>query len=137
MTKEFEIDNSIAIKWQSQYIDLHNFYTLDQFIIEIPENKIILKWIKSKKWRGENIPFMLTLIFENVCFLKMSETFYKEHPVNLEEIGFKAASDFDHDWLNYDDFSEEYHIFFRFRGDEFLRIYSEKITINILELERI
>ncbi|WP_341224499.1 hypothetical protein [uncultured Arcticibacterium sp.] len=132
MKTEFKIDNSIALEVNGIYIDLHNFYHLHDLNIEIPYNRITLRWEKSEKWISEKSPETCEIVFSSVSFFQMSEHFYMEHPTNLEEIGFKEPDNFDHDWLGAQEHSNEKdHIFFRFRGDEFLRIYAKKAFIDL------
>ena len=131
MKKQFKIDHSIAIEMDGIYIDLHNFYSFEGFIIDIPKNEVKLEWTKLEKWDGEQGDKYVCMVFENVSFFNMSDNFFKVHPKSLEEIGYKEYHDFDYDWLNNEEQSKEnYHIFFRFEGDEYLRVYSETITLN-------
>lgn len=134
MNKNFKVEDSIAIRFNDQYIDLHNFYIFQGFSVSIPKNEIIINWEKSKKWYNEEGYNFIELTFTNVQFFEMSNNFYIEHPIQLEEIGYKEHSDFDIDWLNYElSIEEDYHIIFRFQGDSFLRIYADNATFSVGE----
>lgn len=131
MKKQFKIDHSIAIEMDGKYIDLHNFYSFEGFIIDIPKNEVKLKWTKLEKWDEERGDKYVCIVFENISFFNMSDDFFKVNPKRLEEIGYKECHDFDYDWLNNEYQSkEDYHMVFRFEQDEYLRVYSEKITLS-------
>jgi hypothetical protein len=92
MELAYLIDQLIALDTAAGYFDLHNCYEVVRMHYEgttcsVEFAKLVGEWVKPTD------PAYLTLIFEQVSFLQLSDGLHL--PIGLESIGFKEPQEVD------------------------------------------
>ena len=136
MTSNFELEDSIALKFAGRYIDLHNNFDFIGYEYDISIRQIILKWTKSKgAWVIEGEFSTLGLIHKNVSFLTISyDNLQYKYPNDdkcLSFISFFPSSDRLTNSGFIDQFSpaENDDIIYSFETEHFIRIGCDKIEL--------
>ena len=136
MVSNFELEDSIAIKFAGRYIDLHNNFDFISYEYDILSRQIILKWIKSKgDWVQHNEFSSLQFIHSNVSFLAISyNNMQYEFPDDdkcLSFISFFPSADrvTNNGWIEQPKPSEADDIIFSFETEHFIRIGCDKIEL--------
>ena len=131
MQKNFEIDNSIAIKNVNYYYDLHNCYDLIGLELNWRIKHLVIRFNKVQgEWIKADDPHVIEMHFNDVSYLEISNGFFLKSKYSIDEIGFKKPGDRNYDWLLREDQSDlNDHLFLRMEGNEYLRVFSELIRI--------
>ena len=145
MYKKFQIENSIALKENDKYYDLHNDYDLFSLSFNhvIQKNLVILFRQTNGDWIKAEDPKQLKIEFKELTHFSFSDNYFSENAsVNIEEIGFKSKNDYDYDWLVTDEQmkkNEKYHFILRMDDNSIIRIGCKEIVLSetpiILKLE--
>ncbi len=74
----------------------------------------------------------IRLQFYGISFLEFSSGFGTAFTFNVEEVGYKTSGDNDDNWLLSEGQSlNSDHLFFRFNGDEYIRVYSADADLKV------
>jgi hypothetical protein len=123
--RNYSIVNSSAVRSEGKVYDLHNFYDFSSLQIDLANKKLMLIFSVANGFVVETNQEVVVLTFGELYYLEFSVDFFVALPCDLAEIGFKKASDFDHDWLNVEPVSNGGdHFFLRFTDDHFIRVGS-------------
>ena len=127
-------EDSVGIRWEAKYFDLHAFFSLAHVSLWPAEAKISLELSSVVDFRAE-VDGVKNI---QICFLKVSSIefspgFCSKPSDTIEEIGFKAMSDRDDSWLKTaDQYVLGDQLFLRMQSLEYLRISFEEIEVNVL-----
>lgn len=147
MISNFKIEDSIGLRGEDFYFDLHNDYDLYNlsFSLNLNKNLVILFRETEGDWTKEENPKQVRIQFNQLDFFEISKNFFldKESPVTIEEIGFKIPTDENYDWLIRDEQREpdsQYHLVLRMSDSNYIRIGCKKVLVEeipiIIQLER-
>lgn len=128
MIKNFKVMDAIALSFNNNYYDLHNDFKITQLQVDKRDLKIKFASLKSDaKNRHIEIIFSEFSYFESDVFPLTDGCLF------VSEIGYKNPEDMDCDWLLGENLSVlADHLFFRFDGDHFLRIFSRSAEVRIV-----
>lgn len=119
MKLAYTIDQLIALDTEAGYFDLHNCYNVVRVHQEggqcyVGFAKLTGDWVKPTE------PAYLTLVFEQVTFLQLSEGL--QLPTGLEFIGFKEPEESDMTWFMQQPGSQPVHLVLMLDDEAFIRI---------------
>ncbi|GAA4296174.1 hypothetical protein [Nibribacter koreensis] len=130
----FEIEDSIALRYANQYLDLHNDYDFTDFKYSVSSQIFEMSWTPIQSISTVTNPVTgLKLRFEEVDFLKIQERDnempYSEDtcidiigflPQEMREVmdSFGAKPDYEND-----------DMVFHFRGGQTIKIYAESVEL--------
>jgi hypothetical protein len=119
MEVAYMIDQLIALDTEAGYFDLHNCYDVVQVRSEgtkcsVGFAKLTGDWVKPTE------PASLTLVFEQVTFVQLSEGLHL--PTGVELIGFKQPEELDMTWFMPQPGCGPVHLVLMLDDDAFIRI---------------
>lgn len=143
MKRDFKIDQTIALKTEQGYYDMHNCYEFAGYnLTGIVDKTLELNFEKTVgSWVDESDPQKIRIVFHRVQYLKINLSFYDEafdaartlSDLNsISEIGFKPGDDFDMDYFYDDEKSlQDYHIIFYIDDVNYVRVYADEVNVVI------
>lgn len=124
MLTNFTFEGSVGIRYNDKHFDLHSFFSIVGLSISPKEGTMLLEFESIKEFieKAHGVG-ALGLEFSGITYLELSQKFCTNVSDSLEELGFKAPSDRDDNWLKTIGQSEsEDHLFFRLSSLEFIRV---------------
>ena len=127
MIKNFKVMDAVALSFNNNYFDLHNNFKITHLQINKRDLEIQFVSLKSDaKNKHIEIKFSELSYFESDVFPLANGYLF------VSEIGYKNPEDMDRDWLLGENLSAPAdHLFFRFDGDHFLRIFYQTAEVRI------
>jgi hypothetical protein len=128
MLKDFVIDDdSVGIRAQGNYVDLHNEFDLAEIRLNPRKSCVELEFVRSFSGPTKSLARLL-LQFHEVDWIQISPGALSCDGEVLE-LGYKEPSDKNHDWLLHEkQASPDAHLFLRLSKDEFVRVHARKAT---------
>jgi hypothetical protein len=123
MRKNFRIGQSVELVKGNLAFDLHNLYDyVGSFLFGA--RRLCMYFEPNPQFALGQMP--IAVEFHNVEFLEFSPHFGTRDIHDLDEMGYKAPSDRDDNWLlTEEQATSADHLFFRFLGGAFIRVHSE------------
>jgi hypothetical protein len=119
MELAYIIDQLIALDTAAGYFDLHNCYEV--VLVHYEGTKCSVGFAKlAGEWVKPTDPAYVTLIFEQVSFLQLSEGL--QLPIGLEHIGFKEPAESEIVWFMPQPGNEPVHMVLMLDDEAFIRI---------------
>lgn len=127
MIKNFKIIDAVALSFNGDCFDLHNDFKITQLQVDKKDLKIEFASLKNDA-KNKNIE----IIFSEFSYFESDVFPMTDGYLFVSEIGYKNPEDMDCDWLLRENLSVSAdHLFFRFDGDHFLRIFSRNAEVRI------
>ena len=131
MLKDFYVGQSNELVKAGRVYDIHNRYDWVELVAE--KRRVTLRFEPVSEAPPETPPVVLT--FEDVDALERSSGIPDRGSLLVLEMGYKNPADQDDTWLMSEaQAGPDAHLFFRFEGDEYLRVHSQ--TAKLAELSR-
>ncbi len=128
-------DDSIAVEYEGNYLDLHNNYSFISFNYNIRTQQVELKWVKNQgEWAEKELYNELKIIFNSVYVFKVNPRDV-ELPFSEDEcldcIGYLHPDDIElmDGFLTPDFADDSYHLVFGFQSGLFIKIYAETVYL--------
>jgi hypothetical protein len=129
MLKDFVIADAVGIRTQDKYIDLHNEFDLVQIRLGLQERTVELEFSATGSSAAKK-PGTILLQFIEVDWIQISPRVLLISNREVLELGYKEASDSDHDWLMREEqASPDAHFFLRLSEDEFVRLHARRAKV--------
>lgn len=133
MMKNFSIPDSITIQVAGGMYDIHNDFDLVEVSSTPESGDFQLKFLKSPEANVRTTAKGITLKFMNVSHLSLTTGAASALKHGVNEIGYKAPADLDHDWLGGEaKSSSSDHLVIRLQGDELFRVYSASAIADVI-----
>ena len=128
MKKNFLVDQAIALSCEQGYYDLHNCFDFSGFEFNVSKKIFRLNFHRAPESKGDAKELSIEIL--GVDSLELSDFFVLHAGSYLLEMGYKSATDRDHDWLiSEEKCSPQDHLFFRFDQDEFIRVHGKQAEV--------
>jgi len=126
--KNFTVGQANEILSGGKIYDLHNHYDFGG--ITIASNGCASVWFTANGEHGKGLP-PVTLDMEGIDFLAMSSGVAMGRVRDLDEVGYKQASDQDLNWLLPEQAaSDDDHLVLSFGPSDFLRIHAASMRLR-------
>jgi len=124
MIKNFHIEQGVELVQDGSVYDLHNDYGL-RCIMTGAKREILMLFSSAVDGRE------IALRFLDVSVLSISPSVVLPSEMYVDEIGYKAADDYDDEWLmNESQKGGGDHMIFRFEKSGSIRIYCRECNLN-------
>lgn len=138
MDRNFSVADAVGIQVSGSYFDLHNDFYLCELTVTLIDRNVCLQFNRRDDSGDSADEQVLLLKFIDVDYLDVSPGVLRMMICDIVELGYKKASDFDHDWL----MSEHQavaadHFFLRLSGDEFIRIHGNVVVATTSQKSRL
>lgn len=132
MLKDFVIDDdSVGLRAQGRYVDLHNEFDLTNIRLNVRERSAELEFARISSTPGNSPVIQVFLKFLDVDWLQISSGVLSGNGEVLE-LGYKEPPDNNNDWLAREgQASADAHFFLRLPKDEFVRIHASRATVTL------
>ncbi len=137
MKKDFIIKHTSVeiIDNNHRVYDIHNSYKFNGIVLEAATESCVKIFFEKMEgeWIKESDPGEIAFVFLDVKYLEFSKLFFIERPSTIDELGYKAPTDRDYDWLlSEDHFSGDEHFIFRFLYGEYIRVFADRVELFIV-----
>lgn len=124
MIRNFRIVDAVAIQVGSVFADLHNHFDLSSLDIDFAAKTVRILFTRTIDAQNYSSCRRLALDFADVDYLCVHLGKGGDVWSNVEEMGYKEPSDFNHDWLMNDaKAGVAEHFFLRLADDRFVRVH--------------
>jgi hypothetical protein len=129
MKKDFVIGQSNELVKDGQIFDLHNHFDFACLCINTKKRELYLLFEPNPEYTESRS--VVCIVFREVDYLELSPGFGSRRLSDLDEMGYKSPRDRDDEWLlGEEQASPEDHMFFRFIGDDYIRVHSSEALIT-------